>query len=517
MLAMKTLSKSSGFVSAVLVSAASPAQVMPDPKAIELVQAALAAQGGEAKLRAIASVSWEAAGYRNALEQSERPEGPYVTEFITSSEVHDLARNRFVASDAISIYPVSAASSKLAVADGVAMLSNGTANRPGTADDVTYARERMALSPERLLLTALDAPSLVLRPDAVLQSVRQHVIRFDVDDAPVTVFLNADTRLPTAWDYSGLLARRGYWQFAGDVTSRTYWSFWWLAKGGVHLPMQWTVETNGLPDRMISIKRLTINTAPDEAAFAIPGAVRAAFKPGPAPGLEQVPLGRPNMPPAELRSGIVLLPGSWNVTIVKQDDGLVIIEAPISGGYSAKVMAEARRRYPGVPIKAIITTSDSWPHLAGIREYVAAGIPIYALARNRAILDRWIADPRTQRPDTLASHPRRAQFRWVSGRTEIGSGLNRIVLYPIAGETSERQMMAYFPQHHILYGSDPFQKQSDGSYFLPQTVSELTDAATREHLPVDSFFMMHMGLTPWTELPAVLARAAAAQSPDGRL
>ncbi len=86
-----------------------------------------------------------------------------------------------------------------------------------------------------------------------------------------------------------------------------------------------------------------------------------------------------------------------------------------------------------------------------------------------------------------------------------------------AGETSERQMMVYFPQHRLLYGSDPFQKQGDGSYFLPQTVSELTDAAARERLPVESFFMMHMGLTPWAELPAALVRAAATQTPDGKL
>ena len=77
-------------------------------------------------------------------------------------------------------------------------------------------------------------------------------------------------------------------------------------------------------------------------------------------------------------------------------------------------------------------------------------------------------------------------------------------------------MMVYLPEHHLLYGSDPFQQNADGSYFYPQTVSELTDAVKREHLNVDQFFMMHVELTPWAALPQVLAQAAARNTPDGQ-
>ncbi len=71
-------------------------------------------------------------------------------------------------------------------------------------------------------------------------------------------------------------------------------------------------------------------------------------------------------------------------------------------------------------------------------------------------------------------------------------------LYPIHGETSERQMMVYFPEHKLLYGSDPFQQSEDGKLFYPQTVSELVDAVEREHLQVEQFFMMHIGPNSWS-------------------
>jgi hypothetical protein len=67
--------------------------------------------------------------------------------------------------------------------------------------------------------------------------------------------------------------------------------------------------------------------------------------------------------------------------------------------------------------------------------------------------------------------------------------------------------MVYFPGHQLLYGSDPFQKLDDVSYFSAQTDSELAHAVGREHLSVEEFFMMHMGITPWGELATVIEKA----------
>lgn len=489
-----------------------------DPAAKELLHQALEAQGGEQKLRAIKSVQWEASGYRNELEESERPEGPYITDFLTVSETDDLSGNRFRKQTDTSVYPFYKSSAGLVVDGSVAMSSAGTQLRAGNPQLVQIARERIALSPERLLLTALDASDTHREPDTVLQSVPQNVIVFTLDDAPVRVFLNAYTHLPTAVDYSGPLAHSGYWTFLGDVTQRTWYGEWWLAKNGIHYPMQSNVEGNGFPDYMLVIRKLQIDAALNEADLTIPPNIRAQFHPDAKPvDLEKRVLGDPSQPAKELRPGILFIPGSWNITLVKQDDGIIVLEAPISSGYSAQVIAEAHKRFPKLPIKAVITTSDSWPHLAGIREYVAQRIPIYALDLNQPILNRVITDPRTSKPDALARSPRKPQFHFVHDKTVLGTGLNRIEIYPIHGETSERQMMVYLPEYRLLYGSDPFQRLQDGSFFYPQTVTELMDAVTREHLDVDQFFMMHIGPTPWSELAKAIATAESQDTPTGIL
>ena len=113
------------------------------------------------------------------------------------------------------------------------------------------------------------------------------------------------------------------------------------------------------------------------------------------------------------------------------------------------------------------------------------------------LVERFLRAPRTKYPDTLAKTAHAADLRAVSGKLTIGSGPNRLELYPLRGETSERQMMVYFPEHRLLYGSDPFQ-QMDGKFFYPQTVWELKSAVEREHLQVDRFFMMHIPPGPWS-------------------
>jgi pimeloyl-ACP methyl ester carboxylesterase len=475
--------------------------VAPDQTAETVVRAAIAAQGGEQALRALRHVEFDAVGYRNMVEQSERPEGPYLTEFDRTLELHDLALSRFRRTLEFTVPPFPETRDTIVLANGVGMRLSGENKSAANSTLVQQMQESLALSPERVLLTALDARNLHLEPDTMLHGIAHRVLVFDLNDAPVKVYLNSNAMLPTAVDTSGTMAHSGYFSYLGDVTMRTWYSSWSLQKGGIHYPMQWNIERNGLPDRMLVISKLAFDGTFDEAGLVIPEEVRAQAPARARSGdLESLPLGLPNRPAVEIVPGVVLIPGNWNVTLVKQRDGIVVIEAPISSGYSAKVIEEAGRRFPSVPIKAVVTTSDSWPHLAGIREYVARGIPVYGLDLNREILERVIGDRRTSKPDALSRAPKEAVFHFVSSKSTLGAGSNRLELYPLRGITSERQMMVDFPEHRLLYGSDAFQKISGSEYFTPQTVGEVIGAVEREHLAVDRFFMMHVDPTRWSQL-----------------
>lgn len=477
-------------------------------KARELVGAALAAMGGAEKLRRLSSLTIEGVGHVFALEQSERPAGPWLVNYEQSREIRDLNNQRLRKTVEIKQAQLPDwTASTLIVANGAATIERAGKQMPGSVVQVQAAEQAFALAPERILLTALDAADLRAGADTRLQDVPHQTVEFTWQNIPVTLYLNRDTALPTAIETVSASPYEHFWSVWGDFTTRTYLSFWTLESGGLRLPRQLDVERNDQPYRSFTATKLTVNAPLDDAAFVVSDEVRKAFAARPAVKIDDLPLGVPDRPAVELASGIVKIPGRWDVCLVRQPDGVIVIEAPISSGYSAKVLAEAARRFPDLPVKAVITTSDAFPHLGGVREYAARSIPIFALDLNKPILERVLRAKHGFYPDALELKPRAANFKIVSQKTIVGAGANRLEVYPIRTETGERMLMVYFPEHRLLYAGDLVQKLPDGSFFMPQYLSEVEQAVEREKLRVDSIFAMHSDKLARSEIVAAIAAA----------
>lgn len=481
----------------VAMTSASWPQQSPRQSATDLLHAALAAMGGEQKIRELKALHVKILGHRNYLEQSERPEGPYIVDYQQIEEWRDLEHNAW-RQETQSHNALEENSSTVIVADGVAAQKSGANEVPGSSEQIQNAEDAVTLAPERVMLNGLAAGDLRRLADLTLQKVPHQLVEFTHAGTPVRIYLNAETHLPTAVEWIKAYPYGIFWSVWGDVTTRIYYSFWWL-QDGIHYPLQADTFRNGLHERSDAIAKIEFNASVPADTTAISEATRTAFAARAKMTIDDRPLGSLSRPAVEPAPGIIVIPGSWNTTLIRQPDGLLVLEAPMSSGYSAKVLAEAERRFPGVAIKAVITTSDAWPHIGGLREYVARGIPIYVLDRNAPLIRRLVTAPHTRYPDALARSPRQPKFLPVSGKIALGSGPNRLEIFPLRGETSERQMMVYFPEHKLLYGSDTFQKTPDGKYFYTQTISEVAGAVEREHLAVENFFMMHMGITPWQD------------------
>lgn len=485
------------------------AQQIKNGDARQIVEAAAEKMGGVDKLRAIKFLSVEALGHWNALEQSERPEGPWLVQYQQLSELRDIAGKRLrQTTEGRGWSTATWSKSTTIVADGVAAVDFSGKWYPLTQSNVQDAEEWLAFAPESVLPLALDAKDLRSERDTILQGVSNHVVAFSWQNAPVRLFLNADTNLPTAVELVRPHPFDTFWNEWGDFPTRVYFSLWKLEKNGIHYPYQLDIERNNQPFQTWIITDLKINPEIPADSFELPPPVKEALLKRPKTRMDDIPIGIPNLPAQELAKDFIQIPGSWNVGLIKQPDGIVIIETPISNGYSAKVIAEAEKRFPNVPIKAVISTVDAFPHIAGLREYVARGIPVYVLDLNEPIVKRLINAPYKTFPDALAQKPRKANIKIVAEKTVIGSGENRLELYPIRGESSDRMMMIYAPAHKILYASDLVQQRRDGSFFMPQYLSELSDAVKHENLQVETVFAMHSGEIKWTDITNTIQSAA---------
>ncbi len=465
------------------------------------------AMGGRAKLEALTSLEYVAIGERDMVEQSERPTGPYFFDHFRVHEIRDLTKQRVRIEQTDEGYAADKwwtdqppqQPQVMIIDDDVAERVTAQGPQYGGGYLIETNEEQFAFAPERLLLTAAEASDLREEPDVTLHGVRHRVYAFTWHGAPCTLYVNAVTGLPWQLAYVRPFLYQTFLSAWGDVTTRITYNGWALEGNGIVYPREWSFERVGLPDTRLSIVSLHFNRPVDQQTISVTPEIYDAHH-GKLRKIEDIPLGYAgDGKPLQIAPGILRIPGGWNVEFIEQADGIVALEAPWSPAYTQRAFDAAIAAFHK-PIKAVVTTSDSWPHLAGVRQAVADGIPVYALDLNEPILRRLLAAPHDAHPDDLARHPRDAVFHFVTNRTTVGSGTNRIEIIPYRTATGERQMMVYIPQRRLLYTSDLFAPDGSGGWFTPEYVHEALGAISREHIEADTIFGMHYGPTPIGEL-----------------
>jgi hypothetical protein len=466
----------------------------PDPKA--LVDLGARVMGGPTSLASIRTIRLAGIQHEFLLGNAERADGPWRTLYSRFTELRQPDANRMRRTgQALS---AGTPSSVIVVDDTALALVIGSGQRGGPAAAYEDALDRLNASPERALVLAAAAPAL-----RWVAATHRYGLTFDVVDLPwrngrMRIELERETHLPTAVEivraYPRDLRRAPF----GDITLRFEYVDWTAQPSGIWWPMQHKVSLNGEPLRDVTIDTVTVSdAAAPRDSFAILDSARAQFIANLKLAPDAFTLGA-NGPPTELVPGVVRVPDLWSMTIVKQDDGVVLFEAHLSARYLHEVLDEAHRRYPGAPITGLVMTSDPWAHLGGVREAMALGIPIYVNARSVPFLTALAKSPHTLDPDALQRTPRAPRFIPITSRVTIGAGANRIELYPVGGPYGERMVMAYFPAHRLLYGADLV--FTDARYAVTPAI-DLRRAVEREHLAVDSVFcVQRSGPVAWSQI-----------------
>lgn len=441
-------------------------------------------------------------GHTLLMEQSYRQD-PFISSYEKTTATLDLA-HQWMLSDVTVTWPEAddnqAEFNSVTVVGQEGGVRRGKdADSPCSLADLDAAQYTLALGPVPLLLTAGQASDLHFEKSEILRSTAHTVLAFTWQEIPVHILLNRFNHLPDAVETTQQF--QDFWYFWGDVRQRVYFDNWKLVQG-VEYPTNQVVERNGTIWRSTQALKVELNVPLDDNTFHMDAAT--AKKSAASPAWK-----RPfHLDKAiALASGIDFLPGPWNSTIVRQSDGIVILEAPIGEPYTQGIIEEGKKRYPGLPVKAVLSTSDSWPHTGGVRYAVSRRLPVYILDLNRPLLDRLMQAPHSIDPDSLQKSPAPPRWKIVSGKEEVGSGSNRLELYPLRGASTERQYMAYFPEHHLLYASDTLVINDDNTLYDPELMSEVAQAVKRENLEVETVFAMHQGPTSWSRVLTLLAKS----------
>jgi glyoxylase-like metal-dependent hydrolase (beta-lactamase superfamily II) len=458
----------------------------------QLLERSAEAVGGLARLRAIAAVRVEEQGHEYLLSIPGDPRGPkrVAVQRLATLRRAEPAGVRATTDQLFPMRPEHFAQTTVATANAAAVVRGGTM-AAGAVSDLEGALGDYALAPERVLLTALAAPTARAEHDTTIAGTRYHIVSFAMPGAQGRAYLaiNARTSFPDRVRLERAYPALVYWAMWGRISIETVWSSWSLDANGVWYPRQRTLTFNGAPFREYSVTALDLAAAAPADSFAIPDSLAAHYA-----AAASAPPRTPQLTPVTLADGITLFQGGYQAAIVREPAGVIVIEAPESDAKSRAVLQECERLYPGVPVSAVVSTSPAWMHIGGLPEYARRRIPIYALDMDGAEIQELLAAPRA---DGNGAALQRARVIPVSESLTLGSGQNRMQLIPARGIHAAAMMLVYWPAHQLLYASDVVIPPAFEPVFTSAYDADLRRILDRLQLPVTTMYSLHLPPSAW--------------------
>jgi hypothetical protein len=188
-------------------------------------------------------------------------------------------------------------------------------------------------------------------------------------------------------------------------------------------------------------------------------------------------------------------------------DTVFILDAPFTGDVRAqRDSAWIGRLFPGRHPLVVVVSDLAFPHVAGVRYWVANGATIVSHTASRDFLERVVQRRWTEHPDLLERRRASARFRFVGLDRPRAFAGGALQVVPIDGIGSEASVMTYLATDRFLFAGDYVQNVAEPTSYA----REVWQATRRAGLAPERLAAMHLPLTPWSTLERVAGDGAAA-------
>ncbi len=162
--------------------------------------------------------------------------------------------------------------------------------------------------------------------------------------------------------------------------------------------------------------------------------------------------------------------------------------------------------FPGRHPIVLVVTDLAWPHVAGVRAWVARGAAIVSHRAARGFLEQVVSRRWTLEPDLLERRRGNSRFRFRAVDDSLPLAGGDILVFPIDGPASEVALAALVRPDRFLWASDFVQDLTAPS----QYVDEVVAAVRRVGISPVRAAAEHAPLTDWERIQA-LANGASGQ------
>jgi hypothetical protein len=198
----------------------------------------------------------------------------------------------------------------------------------------------------------------------------------------------------------------------------------------------------------------------------------------------------------------LLVNRGYTEAVVLLKDTLYLLDATQGEERARADSAIIARLFPGSHPIVLVVTDLAWPHVAGLRYWVARGATVVSHRASRGFLQRVLQRRWTRSPDLYERRRKSVafNFRAVDDSLSLAGGTLR--LYAIDGMGSEGAVMAYIEGDRFLWASDYIQTtQQPSTYAI-----EVWRAARRVGIAPAHTAAQHLPVTTWSTIDS-LARA----------
>lgn len=462
----------------------------------EVIASTIEAMGGLNAWQNIDYIKMTHAGHKYWLEQSENPNGPFITSYEVVEEIRGVWKRQLSRKESTNQFQSKkATTSKVTLNENRGIMKFGERSFPIPFQYRIGYDEWTRYAPERLIFESQNQV-LSFEGETLIEGTPHFQVSYTINKLKRTLFINKHTRVLGQAEIETHLPYDIFNYPWGKFVTTIKFSLHWLYPGGIRYPAQWDVHKLGKPYKSITILDVDFSPKVDDTAFAMPAKLPATPDPVLVTDIKLKTSGI-----EEVAANIKTIPGQWYVGHIVQSDGILVIEGPISSGYNEQHLAFLKKQYPKKPIKAVFITSDAWPHIGGIRPFAADEIPIYTHKLNKEVIENVLSADHSLIPDAYELKKPKTKFKFIEKATLIDDATTPVMILPINGEGGERMIALYFPKQKALYASDLVQYNSrTQEFFSPQYLSELKRIVDSYKLEVKTVFAIHTSPMLWQKV-----------------
>ncbi|HEV2180516.1 MAG TPA: hypothetical protein VGR59_09355 [Gemmatimonadaceae bacterium] len=284
----------------------------------------------------------------------------------------------------------------------------------------------------------------------------------------------------------------------GQVHVEYVWSTW-EREGAVHLPGAAFRMDDGETEiaRVFGVRRMVPR---DSAPRLTLPARESAMTPAVAAFLT------PSRPDTARVSDhvFVLRNGGYGEVVALDRDTVFVFDATQGEERVRQDAIWIAALFPGHHPIVLVVTDLAWPHVAGVRAWVARGATVVGHRAARSFLERVVNRRWTLAPDLLERRRAQAPFRFRAVNDSISLAGGDIVVFPIDGAASEVALAAFVRPSKFLWASD-FVQDLDAP---TQYVDEVAAAVRRVGITPSVVAAEHVKLAQWSRVAALADPAA---------